>query len=429
MRSSYLGVFLFACALPAQSDLDSWLDRQLGDLVEVYKHFHQHPELSFREKKTSKKLADLLEKVGATVTRGFGGHGVVAIMENGVGPTVMVRGDMDGLPVAEKTGLPYRSKIYTENEKGQAAGIMHACGHDIHITNLIGTARYLADHKDLWKGRVMLIGQPAEERSGGASAMLKAGLFTKFKKPDYALALHVSNDAVTGTIGFGKGPVMANVDSVDITMYGLGGHGAKPHLTIDPVIQAAQLILQLQTIVSREIAASDPSVITVGSIHGGTKHNIISDTCHLQITVRSYSDAVRAHLKTAIIRKANAVAAGARAKQPTVAYSEGTPSLINNAALVDRGVKAMRAVLGDSNVTPMNPVMTAEDFGRFGRAGVPIFMFRLGTISPARMASYRASGNPIPSLHSSHYYPDPRESLATGTKAMAAVLLELLPAK
>ena len=197
--------------------------------------------------------------------------------------------------------------------------------------------------------------------------MLKAGLFTKFKKPDYALALHVSNDAVTGTIGFGKGPVMANVDSVDITMYGLGGHGAKPHLTIDPVIQAAQLILQLQTIVSREIAASDPSVITVGSIHGGTKHNIISDTCHLQITVRSYSDAVRAHLKTAIIRKANAVAAGARAKQPTVAYSEGTPSLINNAALVDRGVKAMRAVLGDSNVTPMNPVMTAEDFGRFGR--------------------------------------------------------------
>jgi amidohydrolase len=429
MRSSYLGVFLFACALPAQSDLDSWLDRQLGDLVEVYKHFHQHPELSFREKKTSKKLADLLEKVGATVTRGFGGHGVVAIMENGVGPTVMVRGDMDGLPVAEKTGLPYRSKIYTENEKGQAAGIMHACGHDIHITNLIGTARYLADHKDLWKGRVMLIGQPAEERSGGASAMLKAGLFTKFKKPDYALALHVSNDAVTGTIGFGKGPVMANVDSVDITMYGLGGHGAKPHLTIDPVIQAAQLILQLQTIVSREIAASDPSVITVGSIHGGTKHNIISDTCHLQITVRSYSDAVRAHLKAAIIRKANAVAAGAGAEQPTVTYSEGTPSLINDAALVDRGVKAMRAILGDSNVMPMNPVMTAEDFGRFGRAGVPIFMFRLGTISPARMASYRASGKPIPSLHSSHYYPDPRESLATGIKAMAAVLLELLPAK
>lgn len=429
MRPSYLGVVLFACALPAQSDLDSWLDRQLGDLVEVYKHFHQHPELSFREKKTSKKLADLLEKVGATVTRGFGGHGVVAIMENGAGPTVMVRGDMDALPVAEKTGLPYRSKIYTENEKGQAAGIMHACGHDIHITNLVGTARYLADHKNLWKGRVMLIGQPAEERSGGASAMLKAGLFTKFTKPDYALALHVSNDAVTGTIGFGKGPVMANVDSVDITMYGIGGHGAKPHLTIDPVIQAAQLVLQLQTIVSREVAASDPSVITVGSISGGNKHNIISDSCHLQVTIRSYSDAVRAHLKAAIIRKANAVAAGARAKSPKVVYSEGTPSLINDAALVDRGVKAMRAVLGDSNVMPMNPVMTAEDFGRFGRAGVPIFMFRLGTISPARMAQYRASDDPIPSLHSSYYYPDPRESLATGIKAMAAVLLELLPAK
>lgn len=429
MRVPHLAPFLLVGIVPAQSHVDSWLEQQLDELVGIYQQFHQHPELSFREKNTSKKLADLLAETGARVTRNFGGYGVVAIMENGAGPTVMVRGDMDALPIAEKTGLPYRSKIYAENQEGQAAGIMHACGHDIHVTNLIGTARYLAAHKDRWRGRVMFIGQPAEERSGGATAMLKAGLFTKFKKPDYAVALHVSNDAATGTIGFGIGPVMANVDSVDVTMYGRGGHGAKPHLTIDPVVQAAQLVLQLQTIVSREIASTDPSVITVGSIHGGTKHNIISDRCHLQITVRSYSDAVRAHLKAGIIRKANAVAAGAGAKQPTVTFSEGTPSLINDAALVERGVKAMRAVLGDSNVVPMQKVMTAEDFGRFGRAGVPIFMFRLGTISPARMAKYQASGDPLPSLHSSYYYPDARESLATGIKAMAAVLVDLLAPK
>lgn len=429
MRALYLVPLLTVGIVPAQSHVDAWLERQLDELVGIYQQFHQHPELSFREKNTSKKLADMLAETGAKVTRNFGGYGVVAIMENGAGPTVMVRGDMDALPVAEKTGLPYRSRIYTENQRGQAAGIMHACGHDIHVTNLIGTARYLAAHKDRWRGRVMFIGQPAEERSGGASAMLKAGLFTKFRKPDYAIALHVSNDAATGTIGFGIGPVMANVDSVDITIYGRGGHGAKPHLTIDPIVQAAQLVMQLQTIVSREIASTDPSVITVGSIHGGTKHNIISDRCYLQITVRSYTDAVRAHLKAGIIRKANAVAAGAGARNPTVTFSEGTPSLINDAALVGRAVRAMRAVLGDSNVVPISRVMTAEDFARYGRAGVPIFMFRLGTISPARMEKYRASGDPLPSLHSSYYYPDARESLATGIKAMAAVLVDLLAPK
>ena len=412
---------------PGQDDArQKWLSSQLDDLVAVYKEFHRNPELSFREKETSRRLAAALRKAGVEVTEKFGGYGLVGILENGEGPTVMVRGDMDALPVPEKTGLSYKSKIFVQNEDGQAAGIMHACGHDIHMTNLIGTARYLAAHKDQWKGRVMLIGQPAEERSGGARAMLKAGLFEKFGKPDYAFALHVTNELETGKIGFGSGPVMANVDSVDVTMYGRGGHGAKPHTTIDPIVQAAQLVLQLQTIVSREIAPTEPSVITVGSIQGGAKHNIIPSRCHLQLTVRSYSDEVREHLKKAIVRKAKAVALGARAPEPTIAFSEGTPALINDAKLVERSVKAVRRAVGERSVVRMGRGMTAEDFGRFGRAGVPIFMFRLGSITPQRMAKIRARGEQPPSLHSPFYYPDPRQTLRTGVTAMTAAVLGIL---
>ena len=425
MRTALL--LLLTASLPAQTD-QAWLDKELPGLVELYKHFHRNPELSFREKKTSKRLAEELRKAGATVTELVGGYGLVGVIENGKGPTVMVRGDMDALPVPEKTGLPYRSKIYTENKDGQAAGIMHACGHDIHMTNLVGTARYLAAHKDKWQGRVLLIGQPAEERSGGAKAMLKAGLYEKWGKPDYALALHVTHEAETGKIGFGVGPVMANVDSVDIYLYGRGGHGAAPHTTIDPIVQGAQLVLQLQTIVSREISPTDPAVITVGAFNSGAKHNIISDRCHLQVTVRSYSKEVREHLKQAIIRKAKAVALGARAPEPKVEFSEGTPALVNDAALAKRAVAAMRRAIGEKNVNPFPKVMTAEDFARFSRGGVPIFMFRLGTIGAERMKKYLAAGG-SPSVHSPFYYPDPHDSLATGVQAMSAIVMDLLPLK
>ncbi len=430
-----IDVLLFLILSPAaasQSRDDprqKWLTAQLDSLVALYQDFHRNPELSFREKATSKRLAAALREAGATVTELVGGYGLVGVIENGKGPTVLVRGDMDALPVPEKTGLPYRSRIYTENKDGQAAGIMHACGHDIHMTNLVGTARYLATHQDQWQGRVILIGQPAEERSGGAKAMLKAGLYEKWGKPDYAIALHVTHDLETGKIGYGLGPVMANVDSVDVTMYGRGGHGAAPHTTIDPVVQGAQLVLQLQTIVAREISPTDPSVITVGSIHAGNKHNIISDRCHLQITVRSYSKAVREHLKKAIIRKANAVAMGARAKQPKVEFSEGTPALVNDAGLARRSVVAMRRAVGATNVIEFPKVMTAEDFARFSQGGVPVFMFRLGSIAPARMAGFKKAGQISPSLHSSSYYPDAPETLRCGITAMTAVVLDLLPRK
>lgn len=424
-----LAVLFAAAAVPCQLDgpRQKWLEGELDQLVEIYREFHRNPELSFREKETSKRLADALAMTGAKVTTNVGGYGLVAVIENGKGPTVMVRGDMDALPVPEKTGLPYRSRIYTENKDGQAAGIMHACGHDIHMTNLIGTARYLVQHKDSWKGRVVLIGQPAEERSGGAKAMLKAGLYTRFGKPDFALAIHVTHELVTGQIGYGIGAVMANVDSVDVTMFGRGGHGAAPHTTIDPIVQGAQLVLQLQTLISREISPIDPGVITVGSIHAGAKHNIISDRCHLQITVRSYSKKVREYLKQGIIRKAKAIAMGAKAPEPKVEFSEGTPALVNDATLAKRAVAAMRQVMGDASVVAIPKVMTAEDFARFNQGGVPIFMFRVGSIAPARMAKFAAEGKISPSVHSPFYYPDARDTLRASITAMTAAVLDLLP--
>ncbi|MCB9889475.1 MAG: amidohydrolase [Planctomycetes bacterium] len=404
----------------------AYLDAQLDDLVRFYQELHANPELSFREKNTAKRLAAALRQAGAEVTEGVGGHGLVGMLTNGDGPLVMVRADLDALPIAEKTGLPYRSKIYTEDGEGRAAGIMHACGHDIHMSNLVGVARWLVAHRDRWRGRVMLLGQPAEERSGGARAMLDAGLFRRFGKPVAGLAIHVSHDLAAGSIGFGAGAMMANVDSVDVTMFGRGGHGAAPHLTIDPIVQAAQLVLQLQTIVAREIDPTEPAVITVGSIHGGQKHNIIADRCQLQLTVRSYSDAVREHLKQGIVRKAKAVAAGARAPEPAVAFSEATPALINDAQLVARCVAAMRKELGDDKVVPVSRVMTAEDFGRFGRAGVPIFMFRVGSVAAERLAEFRRKAEPPPSLHSGTYYPDAKPTLRASIRATVAALGALL---
>jgi amidohydrolase len=252
-------------------------------------------------------------------------------------------------------------------------------------------------------------------------------LYTRFGKPDFALAMHVTHELVTGKIGFGIGAVMANVDSVDVTMFGRGGHGAAPHTTIDPVVQGAQLVLQLQTLVSREISPIDPGVITVGSIHAGAKHNIISDRCDLQITVRSYSKQVREHLKKGIIRKAKAIAMGARAPEPKVVFSEGTPALVNDATLAQRSVTAIRRAMGQENVVSIPKVMTAEDFARFNQGGVPIFMFRVGSIAKTRMTEYLKDGGISPSVHSPFYYPDARDTLRASITAMTATVLDLLP--
>lgn len=408
-------------------DLKHWLDANVADLVEVYKHFHSHPELSNQEEQTAARLADELKKAGFEVTTNVGGHGVVALLKNGDGPTVMFRSDLDALPVTEETGLPFASKVTTKNAEGATVGIMHACGHDIHLTNLIALARYSASHRDQWQGTLMLIGQPAEELVDGAVGMLRDGLYTRFPKPQFALALHVDAELATGKVGYRAGYSMANSDSCDIIMKGRGGHGSKPDACIDPILQSAQLIVDLQSIVSREITPLEPAVVTVGAIRGGTKHNIIPDSCHLKLTLRSYTPAVRKQLQDAVRRKAKAVAASYRAPEPEVTFDIGTSAVFNDEGLVNRVVGGFVTELGTDNVVPAERVMGAEDFGEFAAGGVPIFMFRLGTIPQAKLDEYRKSEVAPPSLHSSKYFPDPDPTLRTGLRASFAAIRDLMP--
>jgi amidohydrolase len=403
----------------------AWAKAHLTELVELYRHFHAHPELSFMEKETAARLAKELRAVGVEVTEGVGQTGVVGVLKNGAGRTVLLRTDLDALPVTEQTGLAYASQVKVKADAGET-GVMHACGHDIHITNLIAAARWLAAHKDQWKGTLIFLGQPAEERGGGAKKMLDDGLFTRFPKPDYCLALHCDAELATGKVGVRGGFALANVDSVDITLVGRGGHGAYPHMTIDPIVMAAQLVLSLQTIVSREVKPIEPCVITVGSIHGGTKHNIIGNDCHLQITVRSYTDEVRQQLHDAIVRRAKGVAVGAGAPEPKIAFTEGTPAMFNDEKLAARVREVFVRELGAENIDDPEPSMGGEDFSQYGRAGVPILMFRLGTIEPKRLARMKELGQQPPSLHSPLYYPDAEETLVTGVQTTVAAMLELL---
>lgn len=424
-----LAASLFFAALTsaaAAADPLPWAKENAEKLTQLYYELHQAPELSLHETKTAEKMAAELRNLGIETTADFGGTGVVGVLKNGPGKTLMLRADMDALPVPEQTALPYASKVKVKDDLGNDVSVMHACGHDIHMSNLIGVARYLVANKDRWRGTVLFVFQPAEERGAGARQMLDAGLFKKFPKPDFALALHVDSSLATGSIGYRAGFMLANVDSVDITLKGRGGHGAYPHTTVDPIVEAATLILDLQTIVSREIAPTDPAVITVGSIHSGAKHNIISDSCQLQVTVRSYSDEVRQHLLDAIRRKANAVAKSFRAPEPIVTVSEGTPALENDRALVERVVPVFKQLLGEERVVPSEPSMGGEDFSEYGRAGVPIFMYRLGSVDAKRLDRFKELGVDPPSLHSPQYYPDPRESLEVGVSSLSAAVLDLL---
>ena len=420
---------LLACSpvlLLAQGPTPEWLDQQLPGLVEVYRGFHREPELSFAERKTSARLAELLEQAGCTVTRNVGGTGVVAVLANGEGPTGLLRADMDALPIAEETGLPYASTVRAEASGGQAIGVMHACGHDVHMTSLLGAARWFAGHRDQWRGTLVFIGQPAEERAGGARAMVKAGLFERFPKPAWALALHCDPNVPAGTAGVRSGPLMAAVDSVDVTIFGKGGHGARPHLTVDPIVLAAQYVLALQTIVSREIDPVQPAVITVGSIHAGSKHNIIPDRVELQLTVRSYDEGVRARMKEQIVRKAKALAEAAGAPEPKVEFSEPTGPLVNDATITNRVREALVAAMGEKEVVEAEQQMIAEDFGYFREQGVPLCMFRLGTTRADRLAELRAKGEMPGQLHTSRYQPDAEESLRGGVRAMVAGARALL---
>lgn len=419
-------VFVTGPSVFAQQTAKDWAEANMDSIAKLYIHLHTHPELSFQEVETGKRMAEEFRRAGFQTTANVGGHGVVGILKNGTGPTVMLRADLDALPVTETTGVDYESKVKVKNDDGSMTGVMHACGHDIHMTNLIATARYLSANKDKWSGTLMLIGQPAEERGGGASAMLKDGLFEKFPKPDYAIALHVSGDLATGKVGYRAGYAMANVDSVDITMKGRGGHGSAPHTTIDPVMLAAELVVSLQTLVSREVKPIDAAVVTVGSIHGGTKHNIIGDECKLQLTVRSYKASVRKLLLDGIRRKAKAVAAGANAPEPEVKSSEGTPSLYNNDKLVGRILPVFEKLVGKENMRADEPVMGGEDFSQYGKAGVPIFMYRLGSVAKRRLSQYQMAGRTPPSLHSPIYYPDFQDALLTGISTMSGAVMELM---
>lgn len=421
-----LYVSTLQASLTKADTLQQWLHEETPQLTQLYESLHQSPELSFEEEQTAAKMAQQMRELGFEVTTNIGGHGVVSVLKNGEGKTLLLRADMDALPVVEETGLDYASKVRVRDNRGATVGVMHACGHDMHLTNLVGAVRYLATHRDKWKGTLVAIFQPAEERGAGAKAMIADGLLRRFPRPDYALAMHVSGDTLTGTIEYLAGYAQANVDSVDITVRGRGGHGAKPESTLDPVIIAARLVVDLQTIVSREIAPIDPAVITVGSIHGGTKHNIIGDTCHLQLTVRSYSQQVREHLIAAIRRKALAAAQSAGAPEPEISTTEGTPSLYNDPELVERLIPVLKKTLGEENVNETKPSMGGEDFGRIGREGVQIFMIKLGTIDPARLEAYQADGGTAPSLHSPKYYPDPAASITTGVTTFVTAALELL---
>lgn len=412
---------------PGSSPVLAPLDAIYPDLEKLYLDLHQSPELSFHEEKTAAKMAQRLRTLGFEVTTGVGKTGVVGILRNGKGPTVMLRTDLDALPVEEQTGLPYASKVTTTDDAGDTVPVMHACGHDIHMTSWIGAATLLSRAKDRWRGTLMMVGQPAEERGSGASKMLADGLFTKFPKPDFAFAIHDSAQAPAGTVQPISGYALANVNSVDITIYGKGGHGAYPHTTVDPIVIAARTVLALQTIVGRENNPLDPAVVTVGSIHGGTKHNIIPDQVKLQLTVRSYKDEVRQHLLSSIerIAKAEAAAAGAP-KPPDVTVSEGTPATYNDPAVTKRVADALARGLGADRVSQAEPVMGGEDFSEFGRAGVPSTLVWVGAVEPKKYEASKAGGPTLPSLHSSGFAPDPEPTIRTGVKTVTLAALELL---
>jgi hippurate hydrolase len=439
LAAAFLGIFLLVAQAGAGDRTLDTVHKQADEvkglihndytyLEQLYKYLHTHPELSLQEAQTAARLSREIKELGFEVTPNMGGHGVVAVLKNGTGPTVLVRTDMDALPVMEQTGLPYASKVRKRDRFGNEVGVMHACGHDMHMTCWTGTARVLARLKDQWQGTLVFIAQPAEEIGTGARRMLEDGLFQRFPKPDYCLALHCDARSTHGSIAYSEGLAMANVDSVDVIVRGKGGHGASPHATVDPIVLAARIILDLQTIVSRETNPTDPVVVTVGSIHGGTKHNIIPSEVKLQLTVRTTKDSVRDHTLKAIERIVKAAALGAGAPEPTVSIdtSEFTPAMFNDVGLCRKTIGLFKEL--GTKVEERPPVMGGEDFSRYGRTGkMPTFLFFLGTVAPERVAEANKPGaRPLPSLHSDLYYPVPEPSIKTGVLTMSMAVLNLV---
>jgi amidohydrolase len=426
----------------AQQTPQSIADAELPSLITIYKDLHTHPELSGHEERSSAIVAKELKAAGFEVTDHVGkyekptwtGFGVIGVMKNGDGPVVAVRTDLDALPVHEETGLPYASKATTKNDAGQEVSVMHACGHDIHMSTFIGTARALAKLKDKWHGTLILIGQPAEEAVGGARALLKDGLYTRWPKPAYVLGFHDNAQLETGHVGVTEGYTYANVDSVDVIVHGVSGHGAYPHKTKDPIVLSAQIINAWQTIASRENNPIDPIVITVGSIHGGTKHNIIPDDVKMQLTVRTYKSEVREKVLAAIaeIAKGCAIAAGLpNDKMPEVSVlkDEFTPATYNNPALTKRLVGVWKNSLGADNVEMVDPTMGGEDFSEYSLPdhSIPAVDVHIGAVAPEKIAESKKPGAaPLPSLHSSKFAPVPEPTIRTGIICMTSAVLDLM---
>jgi hippurate hydrolase len=431
-----MAALAIAVASPAQADdLRTDLQANMPDLMELYRHLHANPELSFEEHETAAKLAKRMKALGFEVTEGVGRTGVVSVMRNGEGPTVMLRADMDGLPVVEQTGLPYASTVTATPASGVTTGVMHACGHDTHMAGFIGAAQLLAERKDDWQGTLVMILQPAEELGLGAQAMIEDGLYTRFPKPDYALAFHdAAAPAPAGTIGYTPGFALANVDSVDITVKGIGGHGAYPHTTVDPVVLASAIVMKLQTVVSRNSSPLDPAVITVGSFHAGAKHNIISDEAKLQLTVRSYSDESRKLLLDGIRRVARgeAITAGLPENlMPEIAVEDTyTPSTFNDVDFSNEMAAAFKARFGEERVMEWPPVMGGEDFSQFRRAdpeNIDSMIFWISGTPQPMLEALEKDGTPLPSLHSPFWAPDAEKVIATGAEALASAALDLMP--
>lgn len=430
-----LAALTAAWGVPAQAnELRDSVSAQMPDLMALYRDLHANPELSFEEVETAAKLGKRMRALGFEVTEGVGKTGVVAVMRNGDGPTVMLRADMDGLPVIEQTGLPYASKRIATPASGVETGVMHACGHDTHMAGLIGAAKALVDRKDQWRGTLVLIGQPAEEIGEGALAMLKDGLYTRFPKPDYVLGFHDAAQFPAGMIGYSPGYALANVDSVDISVPGIGGHGAYPHTAKDPIVIASAIVMRLQTLISRERNPLDPAVITVGSFQAGAKHNIISDEARLQLSVRSYSDETRAALLSGIerIARAEAMAAGMPDdKLPVVKVADPyTPSTFNTPDFTEEVMAGLRTRMGAERVMKVPSVMGGEDFGQFLRASpddTKSLIFWVGGVPKAEFDAAQNGGAPLPSLHSPFWAPDAEAVISTAAEALAGATLSLMP--
>jgi amidohydrolase len=437
----FIPACLLACIGTATAaQVESLVGGQLPELVNTYQGIHAHPELSHQEEHTSALLAGELRKAGFRVTERVGkypdgtqAYGVVAILQNGGGPTLLIRSDMDALPIVEETGVSYASHLKGKNAAGQEVGVMHACGHDVHVTTMIGTARVLAAMKSTWHGTVMLIGQPSEETIDGAKAMLADHLYERFGTPDLAIALHDTNTRAAGTVSLVSGPALAGSTSVDVLMRGIGGHGAEPQVTKDPIVMAGEFIVQLQTVVSRQENPREPSVVTIGDIHGGTKRNIIPYEVKMEITARTFSDNSRQIVIDGIRRTAQGVALSAGvpdnlAPVVTVLDAESTPVMYNDPALAARVKSALVNTLGASNVFADGPAMASEDFGVFGLEGhkIPTVMFGLGAMDPTKFAAAQAAGKSLPGPHTSLFQPSPEPTLRTGVTALSSVAIALL---